>query len=87
MLAKIYLYTWLFFIAVFLLMFLNGGLSLVAWTVFGFIAFGLVFMGMIGVLPVLASHPPTENMRPAKAKKVDSGPDFEIAHSTLSVRV
>jgi hypothetical protein len=38
-------------------MFLTGSMTIHVLTVFGFIAFGLVFMGMMGVLPVEVSHP------------------------------
>jgi len=37
-------------------MFLTGTMTMMAWVVFGFIAFGLVFMGMMGVLPATVVH-------------------------------
>jgi hypothetical protein len=86
MLAKIYLFTWLFFFAVFMLTFVTGSLSLIAWTTFGFIAFGLVFMGMIGVLPVTAAHPVTKEARPATVKDKPQA-NLEISRAAHSVRV
>ena len=87
MLAKIYLFTWLVFLVIFLLAFLTGSISLVAWNVFGLFAFGLVFMGMIGVLPVTSAHPNPENAPSAKPVKTKTETSFEVARSTQSVRV
>lgn len=47
------------------IMWLGGVFSLFVGVVFGFIAFGLVFMGMMCVLPSTVSQP-----APAKAKRV-----------------
>jgi len=60
MLTKIYLYTWLVTAAAFVLLFLAGGMTMNTIVIFGFIAFGMIFMGMIAVLPVLAAHPNKE---------------------------
>lgn len=60
MLAKIYLYTWIVLGAAFLLLTLVGSMTLMTLMVFGFIAFGMVFMGMISVLPATVSHPVEE---------------------------
>jgi len=49
------------------MMWLTGTLTMVAIVVFGFVSFGLVFMGMMCVLPSAVSHPaPVEEVRPRK---------------------
>ena len=45
--------------------FLTGNFSMFSAFVFGCISFGLVFMGMISVLPIMAAHP-----TPAKSQPV-----------------
>jgi len=60
MLAKIYWYTWLAIGLVFALISVTGNMTDMVLVVFGFIAFGMTFMGMMGVLPVtIADHKPT----------------------------
>ena len=63
MLTKIYAGAWVTTFAAAFLLFLAGNMTMLAIVVFGFIAFGLVFMGMMGVLPaaiVHANHPTQE---------------------------
>lgn len=57
MLTKIYLYTWLAITAAFAAVLVTGNLTPLAIVVFGFIAFGMVFTGMMCVLPVDIAHP------------------------------
>jgi hypothetical protein len=63
MLTKIYFSLWGLVGLAAATLFLAGGMTMLALTVFGFIAFGLTFMGMMGVLPILVSHP--QEKRPA----------------------
>jgi Na+-transporting methylmalonyl-CoA/oxaloacetate decarboxylase gamma subunit len=56
MLVKIYGMLWVFGIVVAALFFLTGNLTPVVAVVFGFITFGMVFMGMMGVLPSTVGH-------------------------------
>ncbi|MFZ1702245.1 MAG: hypothetical protein WBO10_02135 [Pyrinomonadaceae bacterium] len=42
-------------------MFVSGAFNLLTLAIFGFILFGLVFVGMICVLPGTVSHPPKTN--------------------------
>lgn len=56
MLTKIYAGSWIIALAAFLLLFATGNMTMLALVVFGFIAFGLVFMGMMGVLPATVVH-------------------------------
>jgi hypothetical protein len=60
MLTTIYLYTWLATAAAFVLLFLAGDMTMNTIVIFGFIAFGMIFMGMIAVLPDIAAHPNKE---------------------------
>ena len=51
MLTKIYLALWALLVAAFAGVYVLGNMTAEAWVVFGFVAFGMVFMGMISVLP------------------------------------
>ena len=51
MLTKIYIALWVLVAAAFAVVFVAGKMTAEALVVFGFIAFGMVFMGMISVLP------------------------------------
>lgn len=57
MLVKMYWMIWAIVAVAALMVFAAGSFTLMMATIFGFIAFGLVFMGMIGVLPAMVSHP------------------------------
>jgi len=69
MLVKVYWMTWGVVGLAALLLFAAGSFTTMTGVVFGFIAFGMVFMGMMGVLPVMVSHPapPKEEKAPALA--------------------
>lgn len=51
MLIKIYIALWAIIVTSAVVMFLIGGLSELMIVAYGFICFGMVFMGMISVLP------------------------------------
>ena len=51
MLTKIYLGTWALSMLAAVVVFATGQMSEMAIVVFGFLSFGLVFMGLISVLP------------------------------------
>jgi len=51
MLTKIYIALWAIIVTSAVVMFLIGGLSELMLVAYGFICFGMVFMGMISVLP------------------------------------
>ena len=55
--VRSYKLTWLLFLAIVALTFLTGNLTPIAGLVFGHILFGMIFMGMIAVLPASISHP------------------------------
>ena len=63
--TKVYFMLWgLLFLAA-AVIFAIGIMTPMTLVVFGFISFGMVFMGMMGVLPILVTHP-----EPAKAIKI-----------------
>ena len=57
MLVKIYWTVWAVMAFGAAMIFLAGYFTAVVGVAFGFIAFGVVFMGMIAVLPAMVSHP------------------------------
>ena len=57
MFVKMYWMVWAVNAVIAMMVFLTGYFTLMMATIFGFIGFGLVFMGMIGVLPSMVSHP------------------------------
>ena len=67
MLTKIYAGLWIAVSAVALLLALTGNMTMLVSVVFGFIAFGLIFMGMMGVLPATVVH---AHHTPAKAAPI-----------------
>jgi len=86
MLTKIYLYTWLVTAAAFVLLFLADGMTMNTIVIFGFIAFGMIFMGMIAVLPEIAAHPNKE-IAP-EASRVSAKPvTASIPHGAHTLRV
>ena len=62
--VKLYGLLWLAIATVALILFLGGVMTQPVVVVFGFISFGMVFMGIIGVLPSMVSHHPTEVAKP-----------------------
>ena len=54
---KVYGLFWAFFAAIAGILFLTGNFGEITIVVFGFIAFEVIFMGMIAVLPATVAHP------------------------------
>lgn len=48
---------WAFIAMAAAITFLTGNFTEMSAVVFGFISFGTIFMGMIGVLPTMVAHP------------------------------
>lgn len=84
MIVKIYGMLWAILAIVAGLTFVTGNMTEIAGVAFGFVVFGLIFMGMISVLPFTISHP-NPALKPVKilnAKQENRG----FAHSgTASV--
>lgn len=57
MLIRIYETLWLLIAIAAFITYITGNFGFTTGVVFGFICIGLIFMGMIGVLPFSASHP------------------------------
>ncbi len=65
MIVKVYGMIWAFIATVAALFVLTGNFTELTGVVFGFISFGMIFMGMMGVLPSTIGH-----NAPAKIEKV-----------------
>ena len=63
---RTYARLWIAYFALAGLIWLSGLMSLVATVAFGIVAFGLVFMGMMCVLPTAESHPAAELQKPER---------------------
>lgn len=74
MVVKIYWTMWAAFLVAAMALFLTGNLTMLVVVAFGFISFGMIFMGMMAVLPATISHPspPKErtNIAPAYTKRL-----------------
>lgn len=57
MLVKLYWSVWAAFGLVAMILLLTGNISPMTIVVLGFVAFGLIFLGMMNVLPSIAAHP------------------------------
>jgi len=57
---------WAIFAAVTAILAISGNLNAITLSILGFFAFGHTFMGMIGVLPLMAAHPTPKQPKPAK---------------------
>ncbi|MBP6002237.1 MAG: hypothetical protein KA746_02270 [Pyrinomonadaceae bacterium] len=70
--VKVYWTLWLVLAATAAFMFVGGLMTMTTVVVFGFISFGMTFMGLMGVLPVVVSHPAPEKaeLAPRKEKAV-----------------
>ena len=64
---KFYSYLWAIFFAAAALIWVSGFFTLLTLVVFGFTAFGLVFLGMMCVLPGVVSH--SHDAKPAAAAR------------------
>jgi hypothetical protein len=76
--VKAYLYTWGMFLLAALVLFLTGNFTMLTAVVFGFMAFGLVFMGMMNVLPLAVAHQSEPTMikepKPARVATPEAAP-------------
>lgn len=61
--VRFYQILWIAFVAIVAAFYISGNLTPVVGVVFGFIIFGLVFMGMMSVLPTSIVHPVSEDAR------------------------
>lgn len=82
MLTKIYGMLWVLIAFAAALFFLTGNLTQLVGVVFGFITFGMIFMGMMNVLPAAIAHPPLPNdekaQMPAKEKAAEVSPTAAV---------
>ena len=85
MLLKIYWSTWVFFAIGALLLFATDNLTMFSMVVMGFLAFGLTFMGMMGVLPTMVAHPVAPKPAKAKAQSVAIQPASEAPSTAFHI--
>ncbi len=83
---KFYSFLWVLYFVGAGVMWLGGVLTMLAVVVFGFVAFGLVFMGMMCVLPGAVSHPTTQEAKMPKQKKVMRPPEAKAVHGLSTYR-
>jgi len=67
---KFYAFLWIVFAISAGVLWLAGVFTLTTIVVYGFIAFGLVFTGMMCVLPGVVSHPPVAKPKTKPATRV-----------------
>ncbi len=80
---RFYSFLWIVYFVTAGVMWLAGALSMLAIVVFGFIAFGFVFMGMMCVLPGTVSHPEHNE---EKIPRTERAAKSEVARPTKEVR-
>ena len=89
MLTKIYGCLWAIFLIAAAVIFLTGNFTMFVGVVFGFIAFGMVFMGMMGVLPATVVHPAPVVAKvgkdPARARIADRVKNYKESLATSGV--
>ena len=83
MLVKIYWSAWALCAIAALSLFAIGNFTLLTAVVFGFISFGLTFMGMMGVLPATITHP--AKAKPAKVRPAVQTLDNKARAKTFGV--
>ncbi len=77
MIVKIYGMIWAFIAMAAAVTFLMGNFTELTAVVFGFISFGMIFMGMMGVLPsTLANHTPMKKQKPQNPVKEKAARSF-----------
>ncbi|MEQ1763516.1 MAG: hypothetical protein ABL984_10270 [Pyrinomonadaceae bacterium] len=80
MLAKIYVALWFAVAFAAGLIFLTGTFTMLTVVVFGFLTFGLVFTGMMCVLPYEVSHPQPAQIPASSEKQVARRPVSALVH-------
>lgn len=81
MVTKIYKTVWSIVAIVALILFLSGNFTSLAAVAFGFVIFGLVFAGMMIVLPHEVSHPKPKKIKVAPEASIERKPATVIAHA------
>jgi hypothetical protein len=74
MLPRSYGFLWVLFFASAAALWLGGAFTLTALIAYGFIAFGLVFTGMMCVLPNVVSQPAHKEAKPRRVKQAAAPP-------------
>ena len=72
MLVRIYFGLWIVGIIIVSMFYLSGNFTPIASVVFGFMSFGLVFMGMMVVLPMTITHPTPDGENKSLASMINA---------------
>lgn len=86
MFAKIYFYAWLAIGAIAGVIYVTGNMTNLAVVVFGIVAFGMTFMGMMNVLPSVLTHEVAEPLQ-VREEKSTSAAKVSVPYGAHSVRV
>jgi hypothetical protein len=87
MLTKIYLYTSLVIAGAFAAVLVSGNLTPLAIVVFGFVAFGMVFTGMMCVLPVDIAHPADKTLPKKREDPREAIVSTAVRHGVRTAQV
>ena len=84
--VKIYWTLWAIIAILAVLLFVTGNFTMLTLVAFGFVSFGMIFMGMIAVLPSTVGHhaPPKEPKAKVKAEQAQEERIFQP--NTLATR-
>ena len=84
--VKLYWTLWAIIASIALIVLVTGNFTIMTLVVFGFISFGMIFMGMISVLPsTVGHHAPAEPK--VKPVKIEKEKEEKIFHAkTLATR-
>ena len=77
---KIYGMLWAMVAIIALLLLITGNFTLTTLVVLGFVVFGMIFMGMISVLPSTVAHPAPATIEP-EVKPVKVKEDKRVFHA------
>ena len=81
---RFYSYVWLLFAVSAGLVWVSGAMSMVVVVAYGFVAFGLIFAGMMCVLPGVVAHPPEAADQYAKVATRSHGREAQTADSSMA---
>jgi len=82
--TKVYFALWGLLLLAGAVIFLIGGMTPMTLVVFGFISFGMVFMGMMGVLPILVTHAEPEKAIKIPKERVVKEPAAKLSGAMAS---
>ena len=79
--VKIYWVLWAAIATLALILYVTGNFTQLTLIAFGFVSFGMIFMGMIAVLPSTVTHHAPPKVREAKPAKIKAEREDRIFHA------